>query len=240
MLATIVAFVVVQISCIKAWCQTDSPTINPIAVYTNTAGEQEESTSYSGSAPIIGRFTANPENEVGWIATYEWRFKLEGESSPYLTRYEQDTEYTFTKAGSHSVVLYATFVQGNDTISYTDDYWADAQPLTVNISESRLEFPNAFSPNGDDINDIYKAKEGWQSIVEFKATIYNRWGQKLYEWTDPNGGWDGTFNGHDVKQGVYYVNVEAKGADGRKYHIRRDVNLLRGYNEDVNSSSNDY
>jgi gliding motility-associated-like protein len=67
--------------------------------------------------------------------------------------------------------------------------------------------------------------------VEFRASIYNRWGQKLYSWTDPYDGWDGTFNGKPVKQGVYYVNVVAKGADGYEYHIRRDVNLLRGYTE---------
>ena len=164
----------------------------------------------------------------------------ESNGKPYLTRYEQDTEYTFTKAGSHAIVLYAIFVQGKDTVYYTDEYWQDMQPIRVTISESRLDMPNAFSPNGDGINDVYKAKENWQSLVEFKATIYNRWGQKLYEWTDPSDGWDGTFHGQDVKQGVYYVNVEARGADGRKYHIRRDVNLLRGYTEEGNSSSNDY
>ena len=230
------------------YAQNPLPTINPVAIFTNINGEEEESTQYSGSAPIIGRFTANPENEAGWSATYEWRFTLEGSMNPseelngkpYLTRYEQDTEYTFTKAGSHAIVLYAIFVQGKDTVYYTDEYWQDMQPIRVTISESRLDMPNAFSPNGDGINDVYKAKENWQSLVEFKATIYNRWGQKLYEWTDPSDGWDGTFHGQDVKQGVYYVNVEARGADGRKYHIRRDVNLLRGYTEEGNSSSNDY
>ena len=109
-------------------------------------------------------------------------------------------------------------------------------PLRVTVSESKLEMPNAFSPNGDGYNDIYQAKEGWQSIVEFHASIYNRWGQKLYEWDDPAGGWDGKFHGSDVKQGVYFVDVKAKGADGRKYHIRRDVNLLRGYHENGSSS----
>lgn len=58
-------------------------------------------------------------------------------------------------------------------------------------------------------------------------------GQKLYSWTDPAGGWDGTFNGKAVADGVYFVNVKAKGADGRVYHIRRDVNLLRGYTENT-------
>ena len=93
---------------------------------------------------------------------------------------------------------------------------------------SQLTFPNAFSPNGDGINDIYQAKT-CQNITEFRATIVNRWGHKLYEWTDPNGGWDGTSGGHDVADGVYFVIVKAKGADGKDYNIRKDVNLLRGY-----------
>ena len=92
------------------------------------------------------------------------------------------------------------------------------------------------SSNGDEINDLYQAKEGYQSLVEFHAVIYNRWGQKLYEWDDPAGGWDGTFHGTPVKQGVYFVHVTAKGADGRKYNIRRDVNLLRGFTEREDST----
>ena len=61
--------------------------------------------------------------------------------------------------------------------------------------------------------------------------IYNRWGQKLYQWTDPYSGWDGRYNGKDVKEGVYFVWVEAQGADGQKFTIKRDVNLLRSYTE---------
>ena len=99
--------------------------------------------------------------------------------------------------------------------------------------ESILTFPNAFSPNGDDKNPTFKPKE-CQSIVEFHAYIFNRWGQKLYEWTDPNAeGWDGTYNGKDVREGTYYILVKAKGADGREYNIRKDVNLLRGITEET-------
>ena len=143
---------------------------------------------------------------------------------------------TFTKAGSHRVVLYAIFTQGTDSVKYTEEYWAEASPITVAISESKLEMPNAFSPNGDGINDIYKAKDGWQSLTEFKACIFNRWGQKLFEWTNPADGWDGKFQGKDVKQGVYFCLVKAKGADGRTFNIKTDVNLLRGYNEDGGSN----
>ncbi len=206
------------------------PTIDPQATFTTDEGE-ETGTSYSGSAPLMVVFHANAENVGMYTPHYEWRFTKEGETQPYLVRYEEETEYTFTEAGSHRIVLYATFINGNDTIAYTKDYWQDAQPITIQISESKLEMPNAFSPNGDGINDIYRAKNNYQSIVEFDAYIFNRWGQKIYEWHDPAGGWDGKFNGKDVKQGVYFVLVKAKGADGRKYNIKKDVNLLRGYTE---------
>jgi len=140
-----------------------------------------------------------------------------------FVRYEEDTQYTFNESGTYNIVL--------KTQLMTDTVELDSVTITVAIAESKLEFPNAFSPNDDGINDIYKAKEGWRSIVKFRAIIINRWGQKLYEWSDPAGGWDGKHNGHDVKDGVYYVQVTAKGADGKDYHIRKDVNLLRGYSE---------
>ncbi len=214
----------------RSLAQSAVPSINPTAIYTTENGD-EENADMSGSAPLTGRFYANPENTAGYTTYYEWRFTLEGETEPYIIRYEQDTEYTFTTAGVHNIVLYATFTKGTETIEYTQEYWADATPLRVTISESKLDMPNAFSPNGDGINDIYKAKEGYQSLVEFHAYIFNRWGQKLYEWTDPAGGWDGTHNDKEVKDGVYFVLVNARGADGRTFNIKKDVNLLRGYTE---------
>lgn len=94
---------------------------------------------------------------------------------------------------------------------------------------SHIEIPNAFSPNDDNINDKLCVKSKTTvGIVEFRAIIFNRWGQKLYEWTDINDGWDGTYNGRPVKQGTYFVLVKAKGSDGQTHTIRRDVNLLRG------------
>jgi gliding motility-associated-like protein len=221
---------------IKADTYDEIPTISPTATYVTDEGEEENS-NMSGNAPLVGRFQANPQNVGEYSANYEWRFTIDGESTPYLTRYEENTEYTFTKAGTHNIVVYATFINGNDTIAYTQEYWDGIGPMRVTISESKLEMPNAFSPNGDGINDIYKAKDGYQSIIEFHAYIFNRWGQKLYEWDDPAGGWDGKYNGKDVKQGVYFVLVKAKGADGRTFNIRRDVNLLRGYTEESGTST---
>ena len=206
------------------------PTIDPLATFHTPEGD-DTGLSYTGSAPLTVTLAARAADVGAYTAHYEWRFRKEGAQSPYLTRYDEDTEYTFVEAGTHIIELYATFVLGTDTVAYTAEYWADATPITVSIAESKLEMPNAFSPNGDGINDVYRAKSGYQSIVEFKATVFNRWGQKLYEWTDPADGWDGKYHGKDVKQGVYYVLVKAKGADGRNYDIKKDVNLLRGYTE---------
>ena len=100
------------------------------------------------------------------------------------------------------------------------------------MSESQLEFPNAFTPNGDGINDIFKAKEGYKSIVSFEAAVFSRWGKKLYEWRDLDGGWDGRSGGHDVPDGAYYLVVKARGADGRNYNIKKVINILRGYTEE--------
>ncbi len=214
------------------------PTISPVARYTDSDGNEQEETSVSEGAPLVVTFLSGASDTEGWTSHYEWHFYLEGSrDAPYLVRYEEETEVTFTTAGSHRAELWATFTLDGDTVSYTDDYWQDeGSPLSIVISESKLEMPNAFSPNDDGINDVYKAKDGYQSIVKFKATIFNRWGQKMYSWDDPSGGWDGKHNGKDVAQGVYFVLVEAEGADGRKYRIRRDVNLLRGYTESDGST----
>ena len=216
----------------------DVPTISPSIVFTNTDGNNE-GTDTTASAPLVASFHANVKNLGLYTPIYEWRFYVPGSSdSPYLVRYTEDTDYTFTTSGTSNIVLYATFVQGKDTVAYTADYWKENKPMSVTISQSKMDVPNAFSPNGDGINDIFKVKDGYQSLTEFHAYIFNRWGQKLYEWSDPAGGWDGTFNGHEAKQGVYFVLIKAKGADGIQYNIKRDVNLLRGYTENNSSSSN--
>jgi len=189
------------------------------AVYVDDNGvETETRSNFSGQAPLSVSFRANPTDMEGLEPTYEWHFRMEGESRDMMVRYEENTDYTFTKAGKTYVTLYANL--GNQE--------RDSSQICVTVSESKLLMPNAFSPNGDRYNEEYKAKE-YQSLVEFHAYIFNRWGQKLFEWTDPSKGWDGTYKGKPVKEGVYFVVVKARGADGIVYNIRKDVNLLRGH-----------
>lgn len=204
----------------------DLPTANPVMTYTDDDGQEVSEPQYDGSAPFKATFKACPEHTGNYTPLYEWRFTRSGETSPFLVRYDQDTEYEFLQSGTFSVELRVSFVQGTDTIAYEMD-----EPFSIAISESKLEVPNAFTPNGDGVNDVFRVKEGYKSIVSFKAMVFDRWGKKLYEWTDPAGGWDGRSAGHAVPDGGYYLNIQARGADGKHYNIKKVINVLRGYTE---------
>ena len=127
----------------------------------------------------------------------------------------------FRQIISSVLVMFASL----SVCAQTDSTATDS--LTSTGDESKLVMPNTFTPNGDGHNDIFKAKE-YRNLSEFHAYIFNRWGQKLYEWADPAEGWDGTYHGSEVKTGVYFVLVKARGTDDVIYNIRKDVNLLRG------------
>ena len=232
-----IAVAVTWLAPLEVLAQTCEPSAT--FVYTVTEnGESKEveetSDSFSGSAPVTGRFTANPSNYDGYSANYTWHIYASDKdwNSYEVTRSDESIEYTFSQSGSYFVELRVTFTnnQNGDEVIYPEEGDPPAR-FSVTVSESKLEMPNAFSPNGDGKNDVYKAKSTHQSIVEFKAIIFNRWGQKLYQWNDVNGGWDGTVNGKTVKDGVYFVNVVAKGADGVEYKIRKDVNVLTRFKE---------
>ncbi len=212
-----------------AWAQVEYPSVDPSATYITVEGEEIDDASSAQSAPLTAHFLANPQNVGEYSARYEWviTHMTQTSSEVVVHRFDENLDYTFTQSGSFSVQLYATFILGNDTITVPEE--GEENPIMVSICESKLEFPNAFSPNGDGYNDVFKAKDGYQSIVSFKASIFNRWGQRLYSWDSPDGEWDGKHNGHTVNDGVYYLVVTAKGADGRKYSIRKAVNVLTGY-----------
>lgn len=113
----------------------NSPIVSPTVTIIDSEGK-ETTGNYDGSAPVTANFYAQPENTDGWTTYYEWKFMTENDTIPYLVRYEQDTKYTFTKSGTHNIVLYAKFTKGNDVIETTSD------PLTITLSTSKLDVPD--------------------------------------------------------------------------------------------------
>ena len=233
LLFTIVAFSV------SAQLQVDAP--EPSAIVVDAKGEESPivlGELYSGEAPVRIKLSANADDVEGYSLVCSWEFLKEGEAEPYLVRYDADVELELRESGV--IVIQPKIVYTSRTNS--EIYWEFGsevyEPFRVQLAESKLELPNAFSPNGDGINDFYNVLDNVKSIVEFSGAIYNRWGQQLFSWgIDEIGceecGWDGTYKGKPVKAGVYFVVVKARGADGVNYEIRRDVNLLRGYTEEA-------
>lgn len=203
--------------------QTPPPGADPVMVVTNADGSQSEETSFDGSAPLRARFEARPKNVGALTARYEWQFSKEGESRSFLLRYDENTDYTFAQSGVFTVRLLISFV---DATGSTSLYEMDT-PFRIAIAESKLEVPNAFTPNGDGVNDVFRVKEGYRSIVEFRAIVVNRGGKKVAEWSDPADGWDGRDSGGDAPDGAYYLLLRARGADGKRYEVKKVINLLR-------------
>jgi len=204
----------------------EAPTATPKCVIETESGLVEDG-QYKGSAPIVAHFTSNVENLGVNTALYEWIIYETGkESAPYLKRFDENFDFTFVKKGASYIKLMVTFVNGTDTIGV----YEQSEVFKVEVENSVLNVPNAFTPNGDGPNDVFKVKKDYKSIIEFKGYIFNRSGRKIFEWSDISKGWDGTYNGVEMPDGVYFCRIDAKGADGKVYKIRKAINLLRGFN----------
>ena len=217
--------------------QSEYPSATPIMIFTDEDGMTvDDADSYSGGAPFNARFEVAVEHVGDYDVRYEWQFRKDGIEDPFLTRYEETTEYTFVESGTFYVTCLVSFVHGDEVLEFEMD-----APFVINIANSKLEVPNAFTPNDDGINDVFKVKDGYESIVSFHAAVFTRSGKKVYEWTDPADGWDGTMNGHGgakAPDGAYYFVLTARGADGLKYDRKMVINLLRGYNERASGAGN--
>jgi gliding motility-associated-like protein len=72
--------------------------------------------------------------------------------------------------------------------------------------EEVIWIPSAFTPNGDDLNDVFYVM-GLIPTERFSFEVYNKWGEKLFTTNDPNVGWDGTYKGSVVQDDVYVYKV---------------------------------
>jgi len=89
-----------------------------------------------------------------------------------------------------------------------------------------MDIPNAFSPNSDGKNDVFRIET--RGLVAFNVMIFNRWGKKIYEWSGVDGYWDGRHNGTDAADGVYFYIIKSKGNDNAEYNKQGSVTLMRG------------
>jgi gliding motility-associated-like protein len=109
--------------------------------------------------------------------------------------------------------------EGSYNVTVTNQCGSASTSRKILFSECQIYFPNAFTPNGDGNNDVFKVLNGL-NIVTFNLTIFNRWGQKVFQTTQPTQGWDGKSNGQTNTPGVYIwsCNLTERGKQLKTLH----------------------
>ena len=161
----------------------------------------------SGIAPLTVNFT----NQSSVNATnFNWNF------GNTLTSTVQNPNTIYNTSGTFTVSLVAS--SGSCTSTYT---------VTIIVEDGfSLVIPNVFTPNGDNINDVFSIQA--TGIKEISLNIFNRWGQKMYDFTGPKASWDGIIsNGAKASDGTYFFFVKATGYDDKVIEKNGTVNLFR-------------
>lgn len=105
----------------------------------------------------------------------------------------------------------------------------DTITLNFNVVNDILFYaPNAFTPDGDEFNQVWKPEILGIDIYQFDLYIFNRWGQVVWENHDPSVGWDGTFNGKIVQDGMYVWRARVSTPyNDDKHEFSGSINLIR-------------
>lgn len=100
---------------------------------------------------------------------------------------------------------------------------------TVIHRDCYLDIPNAFTPDGDGLNDFFFPRQLMASgVTAFSMTVFNRWGNTVFQSEKPDGrGWDGRFNSAAQPAGVYPYLINVTFNNGRSEHYQGNVTLLR-------------
>jgi gliding motility-associated-like protein len=129
------------------------------------------------------------------VVNWRWYFSEKGYSN------QQNPPFTYRDTGTQQVKLYVINQNG----------CPDSIVKTVYIEPEMTFFlPNSFSPNFDSVNDEFKGTGFLFGLKSFRLSIWNRWGEKIFETHNPSEGWNGAKNnaGRPEPEGVYLYEAE--------------------------------
>lgn len=102
---------------------------------------------------------------------------------------------------------------------------AESQPVSGQTVTDQVYIPNAFSPNNDGLNDVLRVYSN--VIRDMRFTIFNQWGEKIFESTNQATGWDGTHRGKAQPSGVYIYVCDITLRTGERIQRKGSINLVR-------------
>jgi gliding motility-associated-like protein len=125
----------------------------------------------------------------------------------------------FPVAKPNITTNYTLTVRNSDGCTSTDNALVTVVPYCVKVM-------NAFTPNGDGVNDRWIVTTG-SCAAQVQAIVYNRYGNAVYKNDNYQNNWDGTYNGKPVPDGTYYYAVTYRLITGRVVLMKGDVTILR-------------
>ena len=111
------------------------------------------------------------------------------------------------------------------TILYNNGCTVTAMDTIKIEYEASMAVPTAFTPNSDGKNDLYMILA--TGVTSFYMTIYNRWGERVYESTDITQGWDGTYGGKPEPAEDYSAFIQINFVNGKTLNKTATVSLFR-------------
>ncbi|MCX6350818.1 MAG: PKD domain-containing protein [Bacteroidetes bacterium] len=108
-----------------------------------------------------------------------------------------------------------------------------ASNISCGLLPSRLYLPNAFTPDNNGLNDVWKPSSLFISsqtggeAYQYSLRIFNRWGEMVFETHDLDQGWDGLFNGAKAPTDAYTYILKATGIDNHSFYKTGSISLLR-------------
>lgn len=103
---------------------------------------------------------------------------------------------------------------------------SDSVTVSVyNSGCSNIYIPNAFTPNGDHVNDVFRARNS--GVKNMRLLVFNRLGEKVFETTDPASGWDGNYKNQPAPEDSYGYYFFAECLQEEKIILKGNVTLLR-------------
>ena len=163
-----------------------------------------------------------------------------GESTTITVSGCEDCTYTWTGPGDitpadGAVVTVTPDQDGAVMYQVTVEKDGCMETLTIPVIVTELictsEYfflPNAFTPNGDNINDILRVRSNFlEKISGFELQIYNRWGDLVFKTDNPDIGWDGTYKGKDLPPDVYGFFMRVDCPTGDDVQTQGNITLLK-------------
>lgn len=143
---------------------------------------------------------------IGPVATVESDVMIDLGNSTQLT-VTGNGSYVWTTGETNSIITVSPTITTVYCATVTDVFNCKNDACATVTVRMPIEIPNAFSPNGDGINDVWHII-GIETYAKANVSLYNRWGQPILYKDDYKNAWDGKFNGNDLPTASYYYVVD--------------------------------